>query len=198
VQQADYAGLDAAALLLQNYQPSKRLLRRWLSRAAVAIVLREGDRGLDVLMIKRAERDGDPWSGHMGFPGGRSEPGDEHALATAVRETVEEIDLDLDRDGRPLGRLSDLMTRPGRRGGSMVITPFVFATDLEAPQFRCNEEVDEVLWVPLGFLGDHSNRERMSWKTGGIPIDIPCYFYRGRRIWGLSLMMLDELMDLLL
>ena len=45
------------------------------ARAAVALVFREGRDGLELLFIKRAEHERDPWSGHIGFPGGRSEPG---------------------------------------------------------------------------------------------------------------------------
>ena len=67
------------------------------TRAAVAIVVREGTDGPQVLLIRRAEHPGDAWSGHMAFPGGREDPGDESLLATAIRETFEELALDLRR-----------------------------------------------------------------------------------------------------
>ena len=55
----------------------------------------------------------------------------------------------------------------------------------------------EVIWVPVGFLRNRENRELMHWQRGKVPVPLPCYYYRGRRIWGLSLMMLDELLTLL-
>ncbi|MEO0439024.1 MAG: CoA pyrophosphatase, partial [Pseudomonadota bacterium] len=58
-----------------------------------------------------------------------------------------------------------------------------------------NEEVDEMVWVPLEFLLDTNNREEMVWERGKISLKLPCYLYEERRIWGLSLRMLDELMD---
>src|SRR3954471_20072145 len=84
--------------------------------AAIALVLRPGvgvgmDGEPELLMIKRAEAEGDPWSGHIACPGGRMDPGDHDLAATAVRETLEETGIDIDRDGRLLGHLDDLSPR---------------------------------------------------------------------------------------
>ena len=65
------------------------------SHAAVALILREGKAGPEILFIVRAKRDGDPWSGDLGFPGGRVEACDKEPRLTAERETLEEIGLDL-------------------------------------------------------------------------------------------------------
>ena len=75
--------------------------------AAVAAVLRVVDEP-ELLFIKRAEVAHDPWSGHVAFPGGRMEPDDESLEATAIRETFEELSLDL-KAGQMLGRLDDLL-----------------------------------------------------------------------------------------
>ena len=147
-------------------------------------------------MIKRAERDGDPWSGHMAFPGGRMDPGDRHGFDVAVRETEEEIGLTLGAADPCIGRLSEIMTRPLVQRRPMVISPYVFRLDREA-EFTPNHEVAEVLWVPLAFLQNPQNRESMVWRRGRVKIPLPCYMYEGRRIWGLSLVMLDELLELL-
>src|SRR5215213_2159058 len=66
-----------------------------LRQAAVALVLRGGVEGAEMLVIKRSEAERDHWSGHLALPGGRAEPSDENLLATAVRETFEEVGLDL-------------------------------------------------------------------------------------------------------
>jgi hypothetical protein len=78
----------------------------------------------------------------------------------------------------------------------MAVTPFVFRLNREV-RFDPNYEVAEVVWVPLEFLLEPSNRQEMEWTFRGMKINLPCYFYEGRRIWGLSLNMLDELMGLL-
>ena len=77
-------------------------------RAAVAAVLRPGSNGPEVLLIRRAEHPNDPWSGHMAFPGGREDPCDADLFGTAVRETLEEVALDLTTNAALLGTLDDL------------------------------------------------------------------------------------------
>ena len=63
------------------------------SEAAVSLLLRPSGDGLKFLAIKRAESEGDPWSGHMALPGGRRDAEDEDLWVTAVRETWEETGL---------------------------------------------------------------------------------------------------------
>ena len=182
--------------VLLRHKPRKKLIRPLLKRSAVAMILQESQGEVRILMIKRAERDGDPWSGHMAFPGGRMDPGDRHGFDVAVRETEEEIGLTLGSADPCIGRLSEIMTRPLLLRRAMVVSPYVFRLDRE-PEFAPNHEVDEVVWVPLAYLLDRANREPMTWLRGKIEIPLPCYMYRGYRIWGLSLMMLDELLELL-
>src|ERR1700680_3050243 len=90
-------------------------------RAAVALVLRQGARGLEILLIKRAEHMDDPWSGHVALPGGREEPADASLQETAVRETLEETGIDLARDGEVLGALDDL--RPTTAPNTILVRP---------------------------------------------------------------------------
>lgn len=180
---------------MQSYQPRLKWSRRWRRRCGVALILRDGQRGLEVLMIQRAEREGDPWSGHMAFPGGRMDPTDRHGFDVAVRETQEEIGLDLLAHTQTLGRLSDINTRPRLIRRGMVVSPFLFAA-AELPPLNLNHEVADVLWIPLPFLLDVSNRQSMVWEAPGLKLKLPCYWFQGQRIWGLSLMMLDELLAL--
>ncbi|MEZ5569748.1 MAG: CoA pyrophosphatase [Halioglobus sp.] len=161
----------------------------------MAMILQVRDGELHILMIKRAERVGDPWSGHMAFPGGRMDSTDAHGFAVALRETEEEVGLRLTEEDRCIGRLSEISARSRWGSLGMVVTPFVFRLEREV-QFTLNHEVAEVIWVPLEFLMDDDNRERMIWEYRGARFPVPCYRYRGRRIWGLSLMMLTEMMNL--
>ena len=83
--------------LLIRYKAKKKLSRYWSKRSAVAIVLdKHASTDASILMIKRAEHKGDPWSGHMAFPGGRCEAFDKNGLATAKREMHEEVGFDID------------------------------------------------------------------------------------------------------
>ena len=165
-------------------------------RAAVAIMVREGQEATELLMIRRATREGDPWSGHMGFPGGRRDPEDRSNFSCALRETEEELGVDLSRWGAPLGELSDVNTGWRKDRPEMLVTPFIFSVS-ELPELTPNDEVDDVVWVPLHFLMDEGNREPLEWEWKGQKMETDSYLYNCCRIWGLSLMMIDEMMGLL-
>lgn len=187
--------LQLAETRLSEHKPGRQWLRPLMKRAAVALILQLRKGELGILMIRRAAREGDPWSGQMAFPGGRKERQDRNGLATAKRETEEEIGLHLGATEPCIGRLSELnATRLALRAG-LVITPYVFHLR-RSVNFHSNHEVDEVVWVPLEFLLDTDNRSEMTWTRGSVSLRMPCYDFQGRRIWGLSLRMLDELMDL--
>lgn len=153
-------------------------------RAAVALILRvAGDRQVELLMIKRAAWEGDPWSGQMALPGGRHESG-ESPLQTAVRETREETALDLEHDGVILGRLDDVA--PGAvLLPRLVITPFVAAID-GAHALTWNDEVAEAFWMPVEELrAPGASREAVVELSSG-PRRVACFQYRGYTIWGLT------------
>lgn len=187
----DLAGLSAALSRLpartEEDVPAVR-------KAAVAAVLREAPAGVELLFIRRAEHPRDPWSGQMGLPGGRVDPGDASPLAAALRETREEIGLDLESGGRPLGRLSEVRTHLPLGSVPHSVVPFAFAVDGE-PVLRPNHEVQETLWVPLSFLADRRNRSSFTWVRKGLPLPMPCITYRGRVVWGLTLRIVDELLE---
>jgi 8-oxo-dGTP pyrophosphatase MutT (NUDIX family) len=188
--------LDDLAEVTQVYSPSKKWYRRMVKRSAVAIIMRQSVDGLEALMIKRAEREGDPWSGHMAFPGGLSEHDDRNNLHTAQRETLEEVGLNTEHYTQCRGRLSDILARRHRGKKPMVVTPYLFTID-DVPELQLNHEVADVFWIPLNFLANRDNRETMQWQMKKINWTLPCYFYQQQRIWGLSLMMLDELIKVL-
>ena len=165
-------------------------------RAAVAISLRLGVSGPEMLMIQRAVREGDPWSGHMGFPGGRKDASDATDVACAKRETREEIGFDLDTYGELICQLSDVNTGWRADRPEMLVAPFIFKVD-STPDFELNHEVDDTLWVPFSFLLDDANRSRHQWDWRGEVLESDAFTYDNRLIWGLSLMMIDELLEII-
>lgn len=169
--------------------------RRWLARAVVTVVLRDDpEHGPCVLLMRRAVRSGDPWSGHMSFPGGRVSVHDASGFHAAIREALEETGLEL-REDEYIGRLSDVVTRRHERPVPMLVTPFVFRLEREAV-WTLNHEAVETVWVPLSFLSERSNRGSLRWRIGPLNLKLPSYVYEGRTIWGLTLLMLKELMRL--
>ncbi len=177
-----------------DLEPSDPAFRE--SRAAVATILREAAHGPEVLLIRRAEHPRDPWSGHMAFPGGREDPGDLDLLSTAVRETLEEVALDLTRSARLLGRLDDIPAiSRGKRTG-MSIAPFVFELTTHVV-LTPNYEVAEALWAPLVPLMRGDLLTTIPYELEGRSLELPAHNYEGRIVWGLTFKMLDGLFALL-
>lgn len=178
---------------LNQFEPRALARRDNLAVAAVAAIVRDRPHGAELLMIQRAERTGDPWSGHMGLPGGRAEPGDDDSLSTAIRETHEEVGIDLRREASVIGRLSDVPAVADGRPVALKIVPYVFQLE-GSPEIELSHEVTEVVWVPMTFLAERANRSSMWWQRTQERVLLPCYRYEGYLIWGLTLVMLDELL----
>jgi len=179
---------------LARHRPRRNRWRKRLARAAVAVVLRESAQGAQVLLVERAHRPGDPWSGDMAFPGGRVDAEDEASASRAARrECFEEVGLALDRQ-HDIGRLSDQLSPDHRRRALMVISPFVYRWP-DAGRLQTNHEIAGIEWVTLGWLAEHAHRQRLDWLVGPISLSMPSYALQGqRRLWGLTLRMLDELL----
>lgn len=163
-------------------------------RAAVALVLRETARGLELLFIRRAEDPRDPWSGHTAFPGGRSEPEDADIVATATRETLEELGLDLGRDAERLGALDEVQAISRMRRLDLAISPFVFRLRRPA-RLEPSAEVRSVHWLPLEDLVSERHRSTMSHEHQGESFQLPCLRIEGLVIWGLTFRMFVELQE---
>ena len=153
--------------------------------AAVALVLRPNDGGgLELLMIKRADFEGDPWSGHVALPGGRREPGDLSLERTAVRETWEETAVDIERDGMVLGTLDEVSPRtPTVR--RVIVRPHVAAVSADVAVVE-SPEVAAAFWVPLATL-----RDAAAWITAdviahGRPLQVPAFTHGEYIVWGLT------------
>jgi 8-oxo-dGTP pyrophosphatase MutT (NUDIX family) len=157
------------------WRASVALVLRWTQpappspSAPLRTFLRAHAGALELLLIQRALRPLDPWSGHIGFPGGRREEADDGDLGAALRETREELGIDLCDDVayRLLGQLDDEAipaSRAGRKGG--VLSSFVFlqrppvadghdtlGEGATAPPMVLDAaEVAACLWVPVESL----------------------------------------------
>lgn len=118
--------------------------------ASVAVLIREAVEGLELLFLLRAQRDGDPWSGHISFPGGRIDASDESPRRTAIRETQEETGLDLIR-AEFVCRLDDQATHLNK----VHVAAFVFYLSHEF-KLSLNHEVQHAFWFPLADLMDEN------------------------------------------
>lgn len=165
--------------------------------AAVAMLLRDGSAGPEVLLIRRAEHPSDPWSGHMAFPGGRQAASDPTLLHTAMRETREEVGLDLSRQAERIGQLDDLQAIARGKPQETVIRPFVFEVHHQSPIRADDREVAEALWTPLLplYRGEVDTVRPYQWH--GTQIDFPAYDVGGRVVWGLTYQMLRSFFRIL-
>lgn len=147
-----------------------------------------------ILLIRRAERQGDPWSGHIGLPGGRLDPADQNLSDTAVRETFEEVGWQLERDAL-LGVLPDVWPRtPLPR--LIVVRPFVFAV-ADRVEFTLSDEVAEAFWAPLATLRDPAIYRETSIELRGERREFPAFHLGQHVIWGLTERILSSLFSTL-
>jgi len=171
-------------------------------RAAVAAILRESGHadGTELFFIRRAEHPQDPWSGHIAFPGGRRDPGDETLLATAIRETKEEVGIDLG-SAELIARLPDVPAYTRTKRSRMVVAPFVFAlpSTFEFAPIAPNEEVSATLWVPLAKFARGEGKGIFQWPHEGQMLDLPCFrLDPGQHVlWGMTYRMLETMLDAL-
>jgi 8-oxo-dGTP pyrophosphatase MutT (NUDIX family) len=176
--------------------------------AAVAIVLRYAAAGAvggadhaaaapdpHVLLMKRADRAGDPWSGHVSFPGGRFEAGDADLRATAIRETREELGIDLAGAGF-LGALEPIVTtgRSTRPLPATAVAPFVFVETAPLAPVP-GPEATSVFWLPIARAAAGAFDGELQYNHLGVPMTFPCWNYEGYVVWGMTFRMLRTLIE---
>ena len=140
--------------------------------------------------IRCAEHPADFWSGHVAFPGGRAEPG-ESSIETAMRETAEEVGIDLRRLGEMLGGLDEIQAVGRGQAMGLSIRPWVFALREPPPPFTLSEEVASAQWVPLRDLLDPARRAPFTYVHGGAELVLPSIRVGGLTIWGLTYQMIE-------
>lgn len=177
--------LDRIAAAMREHRPQQAERDGVFWEAAVVIVLRAALHGeLEVLFIKRATREDDPWSGQIALPGGRFDPDDASLESTAVRETFEEVAIDLRRDGELLGALSELRPRTPVLP-PVIVRPYVALLKSEV-MLNPSDEIAELFWAPLDVILDARHTRNTEIHIRGMVINRDAIHYRGHVIWGMT------------
>lgn len=166
-----------------------------IPQAAVTLILREVHGATEALIIKRAEREGDPWSGNLALPGGRAQADDRDLLATAARETHEEIGIDLHSVGEFIGQLPLIAPRNPRLP-QIEITPLVAIASPEL-SFQFSHEVATAFWVSVGQLKREGPSGEYRRQVGSVWQKWPAYPTEQGLIWGITERILTNFLDLL-
>lgn len=174
--------MNQIQLALQDYVPSHNSSEAGECFASVALLLRQGDTGPEVLFIQRAQHPNDPWSGNLGFPGGRIDAEDSGPLAAAMRETAEEVGIMLSRD-QLLAQLDD---QQGVRVAVQVCC-YVFMVD-PAVEICSNEEVAQAFWVPVELLNESERHRHRQVDWHGTATEVPSIYLNETVpvLWGLT------------
>jgi 8-oxo-dGTP pyrophosphatase MutT (NUDIX family) len=174
---------------LAGYQPSTDDDTSLLWAAVAVILTPEPD---SILLIRRAERTGDPWGGHMALPGGRREPDDEDLLGTAIRETWEEIGVQLERE-HLAGTLDDVVPRTPVLP-PVAVRPFVFLVPAR-PGLTLNAEVAEASWVGLDHLLHAGTHHPVRLDIAGDTRVVQAYQLENAIVWGMTERILTSLLQ---
>lgn len=158
--------------------------------AAVSVLLVPASQGVEVLMIRRAARVGDPWSQHMALPGGFRNTGDADLFQTALRETREEVAVDLSQDSELLGVLPDVNPAVG----NLMVRPFVFARD-SRPSIELSSEVSAVAWANLGSIARNEAPAEFELLRGATRHRFPGFRVGENVVWGMTYRVLMDLVE---
>lgn len=148
---------------------------------------------LEVLLILRAERHGDPWSGQVALPGGRRDAADATLQDTATRETLEETGIDLAADGIVLGTLDEIRPRTPVLP-PIIVTPFVALVADGAP-VRISDELADAFWVPWSTFADPARIDESTVQVRGDAWKVTSYLVGERVVWGMTERMLRQLAE---
>ncbi len=177
---------------LTDYQPQS-LTQNNSKKAAVAMLFRDNGGSTEILLIRRAEHETDPWSGDLSFPGGRIELDDSTPRAAAERETKEEIGFCLSKASY-LGQSDDLA------GAylSIHISCFVYVIESD-PQFAINGEVVDLFWVPIRTLMEPQRNKKSTFNYRGRDRSHPVIElneWSPRPLWGITYRLIDNFLNL--
>ncbi|TMI42881.1 CoA pyrophosphatase [Candidatus Bathyarchaeota archaeon] len=154
------------------------------------LLIEKTNNDLEILLEQRAERTGDPWSGHIGLPGGRIKSSDKSPFDACKREVMEEVGIDLSREGELLGSLTPGF--PWNRP-ELKVQPLIYKLH-KRPILRIGSEVVSAFWVALSELPGMRKQSDVSTRLG--PRTVDSFYVDGRVVWGFTFRVLNELLSL--
>jgi 8-oxo-dGTP pyrophosphatase MutT (NUDIX family) len=179
--------VDSLSERLTRSEPAPLVPRE---SAGVAVVFRVLEGEEQVLLIRRAERKDDPWSGQIAFPGGMANRTDKSFEETARRETAEEVGIDLSGTAVFLGYMREIKARTRE----IIVVPSVFK--LEKPvDIAMSGEVASYEWVPLSKLARKEARSKYVHRRGEEEFAFPSLVHEDLIVWGLTERILSAIMD---
>ena len=185
--------IDTIAALLAQSRRDPASVAPVNTSAAVAMILRQGLNGIELLFILRSLYEKDPWSGNVAFPGGKVMAG-ESARRAAERETAEEVGLDL-------GHACYLGQLPVVRGSfkPVQVSCFVYWIGATDYKLKTNGEVHETHWAELAYL-DNRDHHLTAWvRFGGDEFEAPAIRLRwpgAPVLWGLTYRLVMHFMEM--
>ena len=165
-------------------------------RAGVALILKAFSTELHVMFIRRALRDSDPWSGHIAFPGGHHEQRDTDLLQTVIRETQEEVGINLSSNDC-LGQLPYEQPYTSLQRDDLRVWPFIFLLKYE-PELTLNHEVADAIWISLDQL---LSGELLTYETVNFNANeyrLPGYRLLDEHfVWGLTFRVIQRFLSII-
>lgn len=166
--------------------------RTGIKISGVALICKIIDEKLHLVFIKRAEETG-PHSGQIAFPGGKLDllAGDKDTLDTSIRETFEEIGIQLNTENL-LFKLSQLYVPPS----NFLVDSYVYFIDSKEEYFINKSEVAEIFEIPVSLLFEKCSLQNHEFDTIYGKIVAPCYIWNDVKIWGATAIILNEFLCL--
>lgn len=160
--------------LLPLDSPSRLSLKddKFVNSAITFLIVPYTDKPYDLVLIRRTHSDKDKHSGEMSFPGGKQDPQDISLEETALRECEEELGVSRENI-QVLGSFDDHITPQ-----KFIITPIVGFIDQEQELLKCEEEVHEILKIPVNFFVNRKNYRERTYQLNNQTIGVGKFNYR--------------------